>query len=87
MPCALDLMCWRMYKPCIRAYKYKVRKFNHNYKMSERVKKYRGELKLSADCTPNTRKVLFSHGDNDFIKAIVDATWIKLDGRIPLTPA
>ena len=54
--------------------------------MSERVKKYCEELKLCAKCTPSTRKVLFKHGDNDFIKAIADATWTTLDGRIPLTP-
>lgn len=55
--------------------------------MSERVEKYREELKLSANCTPNTRKILFKHGDNDFIKAIADAAWTTLDGRLPLTPS
>lgn len=49
------------------------------------MKKYRTELKLIADCAPNTRKILFKHGDKQFIQAIVDAVWTTLAGKVPLS--
>lgn len=49
------------------------------------MKKYRAELKLLADCSPSTKKVLFKYADKDFIQAIVDAVWTTLAGKVPLS--
>ena len=36
--------------------------------MSKRMQKYREELKLICNCSPDTRKLLFSKGSCEFIK-------------------
>ncbi len=48
------------------------------------MKKYRGELKLLGDCKPEIRNILFKHAKGDFIRAIVDAIWTTLEGKVPL---
>ena len=53
--------------------------------MSVRMKKYVPELKFISVCKPSTRKILFKHGDSQFISAIVDAIWTTLAGKVPLT--
>ena len=53
--------------------------------MSQRMQKYRDELKLICNCSPDTRKVLFNKGSCEFIKALVYAIWTTLDGRLPLS--
>lgn len=53
--------------------------------MSKRMQKYREELKLICNCSSDTRKLLFSKGSCEFIKALVDAIWTTLDGRLPLS--
>lgn len=53
--------------------------------MSKRMQKYRDELKLICNCSPDTRKLLFNKGSCEFIKALVDAIWTTLDGRLPLS--
>ena len=53
--------------------------------MSKRMKKYSQELKLLFNCSADTRKLLFSKGSCEFIKALVDAIWSTLDGRVPLS--
>lgn len=53
--------------------------------MSKRMKKYSQELKLLCNCSADTRKLLFSKGSCEFIKALVDAIWSTLDGRVPLS--
>ena len=52
--------------------------------MSACMKKYRGELKLLSECKPETRNILFKHAKGDFIRAIVDAIWTTLEGKVPL---
>ena len=54
--------------------------------MSTRMKKYRTELKLIGKCNKDTRKILFKHGDEEFIRAIVDAVWTTLEKKVPLRP-
>lgn len=49
------------------------------------MKKYVPELKLIATCKPSTKKILFKHGDSEFISAIVDAIWTTLAGKVPLS--
>ena len=53
--------------------------------MSSRMQKYRNELKLLCNCSADTRKLLFNKGSREFIKALVDAIWSTLDGRVPLS--
>ena len=53
--------------------------------MSKRMQKYRDELKLICNCSPDTRKLFFKKGSREFIKALVDAIWTTLDGRLPFS--
>ena len=54
--------------------------------MSERMKKYKSELQLlTKNCSPHTKQILFKYGNNDFIRAIVDAVWTTLEGKVPLS--
>ena len=45
------------------------------------MQKYRDELKLICNCSPDTRKLLFNKGSREFIKALVAAIWTTLAGR------
>ena len=55
-------------------------------KMSKRMQQYRNELKLIGNCNSKTQRVLFQHAHGDFIRAIVDAIWTTLEGKLPLQP-
>lgn len=54
--------------------------------MSKRMLKYKSELKLLATCLPSTARLLFKQAPNEFIRAIIDATWTTLSGKLNLTP-
>ena len=54
--------------------------------MSKRMQEYRNELNLIGNCNRKTQKALFQHAHGDFIRAIVDAIWTKLEGKLPLKP-
>ena len=49
------------------------------------MKKFNIEIKLLTNCRKQTRVLLLKEGDKDFIRAIVDAIWTTLDGKVPLT--
>ena len=48
--------------------------------MSKHMIKFKSELKLLAMCHPSTARLLF-------IRAIVDATWSTLSGKLDLSPS
>ena len=50
------------------------------------MQQYRNELKLIGNCNSKTQRVLFQHAHGDFIRAIVDAIWTTLEGKLPLKP-
>ena len=54
--------------------------------MSKRMQQYRNKLKLIRNCNSKTQRVLFQHSHGDFIRAIVDAIWTTLEGKLPLKP-
>ena len=54
--------------------------------MSKRMQEYRNELNLIGNCNRKTQKALFQHAHGDFIRAIVDAIWTTLEGKLPLKP-
>ena len=54
--------------------------------MSDRVSKYRNELKLLATSQPSIARILFKHAPKSFILAINDAVWTALTGVVPLSP-
>ncbi len=54
--------------------------------MSKRMQEYRNELNLIGNCNSKTQKALFQHAHGDFIRAIVDAIWTTLEGKLPLQP-
>ena len=55
--------------------------------MSKRMVKFRSELKLLATCHPSTARLLFKQAPQEFIRAIVDATWSTLSGKLDLSPS
>ena len=55
--------------------------------MSKRMVKFRSELKLFATCRPSTARLLFTQAPQEFIRAIVDATWSTLSGKLDLSPS
>ena len=55
-------------------------------KISKRMQEYRNELNLIGNCNRKTQKALFQHAHGDFIRAIVDAIWTMLEGKLPLKP-
>ena len=44
------------------------------------------ELKLIGNCNRRTQRILFQHSEGDFIRAIVDAIWTTLEGKLLLNP-
>jgi len=54
--------------------------------MSKRMQKYQNELKLIGNCNRRTQRALFKHAQGDFIRAIVDAIWTTLEGKLLLKP-
>ena len=54
--------------------------------MSKRMQEYRNELNLIGNCNRKTQRALFQHAHGDFIRAIVDAIWTTLEGKLQLKP-
>jgi len=54
--------------------------------MSKRMQEYRNEINLIGNCNSKTQRALFQHAHGDFIRAIVDAIWTTLEGKLPLQP-
>ena len=50
------------------------------------MQKYQTELKLIGNCNRRTQRALFQHTHGDFIRAIVDAIWTTLEGKLSLKP-
>ena len=57
----------------------------HSVKMSKRMSKFKSELKLLATCQPTTARILFERAPQEFIRAIIDAAWTMLTGKLELT--
>ena len=57
------------------------------FTMSKRMNKFKSELKLLATCHPSTARLLFKQAPQEFIRAIVDATWSTLSGKLDLSPS
>ena len=55
--------------------------------MSNRMRKYRGDLQYLGTCPPKTRKLLLKHSNGELLKAIAEAAWTVLSGEVKLTPA
>ena len=55
--------------------------------MSKHMIKFKSELKLLATCHPSTARLLFKEAPQEFIRAIVDATWSTLSGKLDLSPS
>ena len=53
--------------------------------MSKRMIKFKSELKLLATCHPSTARLFFRQAPRDFVRAIVDAVWTTLDGKLNLS--
>ena len=49
------------------------------------MNKFKSELKLLAACHPSTARLLFKQAPEEFIRAIVDATWSTLSGKLDLS--
>ena len=54
--------------------------------MSKRMIKYKRELESLATSQPSTARLLLKHKPSSFIRAIVDATWTTLKGKLKLSP-
>ena len=54
--------------------------------MSKRMIKYKRELESLATSQPSTARLLLKHKPGSFIRAIVDATWTTLEGKLKLSP-
>ena len=54
--------------------------------MSDRMNKYKRDLKALAECSSKRVHYMIRKGDDDFILAIVDAVWTTLDRRVKLLP-
>ena len=54
--------------------------------MSKRMIKYKRELESLAASQPSTVRLLLKHKPSSFIRAIVDATWTTLEGKLKLSP-
>ena len=57
------------------------------FTMSKRMNKFKSEFKLLATCHPSTARLLFKQAPQEFIRAIVDATWSTLSGKLDLSPS
>ena len=57
----------------------------HSVKMSKRMSKFKSELKLLATCQPTTARILFEQAPQEFIRAIIDAAWTTLTGKLNLS--
>ena len=49
------------------------------------MNKYKSELELLATCQPTIAHILFERAPREFIRAIVDATWTTLTGKLNLS--
>lgn len=54
--------------------------------MSKRMQEYRKELKLLENCNSSSKTALLKHGHGNLIRAVVDAIWTTLEGKLPLSP-
>ena len=57
----------------------------HSVKMSKRMSKFKSELKVLATCQPSTARILFERAPQEFIRAIIDAAWTTLTGKLNLS--
>ena len=53
--------------------------------MSERMNKYKRDLKRLATCSPGRVRRFVQQGNDNFILAILDAVWTTLAGKVQLT--
>ena len=49
------------------------------------MSKFKSELKLLATCQPTTALILFERAPQEFIRAIIDAVWTTLTGKLNLS--
>ena len=49
------------------------------------MNKFKSELKLLVTCQPVTARILFKRAPKEFIRAVVDATWTTLAGKLNLS--
>ena len=49
------------------------------------MSKFKSELKLLATCQPTTARILFERAPQEFIRAIIDAAWTTLTGKLNLS--
>ena len=49
------------------------------------MSKLKSELKLLATCQPTTARILFERAPQEFIRAIIDAAWTTLTGKLNLS--
>ena len=54
--------------------------------MSERMIKYKQNLKALARCSSEEARHIIQNGDDDFILAILDAVWTTLANKLELLP-
>ena len=54
--------------------------------MSGRMKHRRGDLHYLGTCAPKTRKLLLKNANGELLKAIAEAAWTVLSGKVKLTP-
>ena len=49
------------------------------------MSKFKSELKLLATCHPTAARILFERAPQEFIRAIIDAVWTTLTGKLNLS--
>ena len=49
------------------------------------MSKFKSELKVLATCQPTIAHILFERAPQEFIRAIIDAAWTTLTGKLKLT--
>ena len=49
------------------------------------MSKFKSELKVLATCQPSTARILFERAPQEFIRAIIDAAWTTLTGKLNLS--
>ena len=54
--------------------------------MSERMVKYKHNLKAFARCSSEEARYIIQNGEDDFILSILDAVWTTLAGKVDLLP-
>ena len=53
--------------------------------MSKHISKFKSELNRLATCQPTTARILFERAPQEFIRAIIDAAWKKVTGKLNLS--